>query len=49
MEQYSNTETSMLDNHVDDHVDFEIQECLSSDPQRVFSCSQVQVLVKLAV
>ena len=36
MEQYSNTETSLLDNHVDDHVDVEIQECLSSDPPKSF-------------
>lgn len=36
MEQYSNTETSMLDNCVDNHVDFEIQECLSSDPPKSF-------------
>ena len=36
MEQYSNTETSLLDNHVDDHVDVEIQECLSSEPPKSF-------------
>ena len=36
MEQFSNTETSMLDNHVDDHVDVEIQECLSSEPPKSF-------------
>ncbi len=36
MEQFSNTETSLLDNHVDDHVDVEIQECLSSDPPKSF-------------
>ena len=36
MERYSNTETSLLDNHVDDHVDVEIQECLSSDPPKSF-------------
>ena len=36
MEQYSNTETLLLDNHVDDHVDVEIQECLSSDPPKSF-------------
>ncbi len=34
MEQFSSTETSLLDNHVDDHVDVEIQECLSSDPPK---------------
>ena len=49
MEQYSNTEASLLDNHVDDHVDVEIQECLSSDPPKSFSCSPVRVLVRLAV
>ena len=36
MKQYSNTETLLLDNHVDDHVDVEIQECLSSDPPKSF-------------
>lgn len=36
MEQLSNTETSFLDNHVDDHVDVEIQECLSSNPPKSF-------------
>ena len=36
MEQYSNTEASLLDNHVDDHVDVEIQECLSSEPPKSF-------------
>lgn len=36
MEQYSNAETSLLDNHVDDHVDVEIQECLSSNPPKSF-------------
>lgn len=36
MEQYSNTETSLLDNHVDDHVDVEIQECLNSEPPKSF-------------
>ena len=36
MEQFSNTKTSLSDNHVDDHVDVEIQECLSSDPPKSF-------------
>ena len=36
MGQFSNTETSLLDNHIDDHVDVEIQECLSSDPPKSF-------------
>ena len=36
MEQLSNTETSFFDNHVDDHVDVEIQECLSSNPPKSF-------------
>lgn len=33
MEQLSNNETSLLDNHVDDHVDIEIQESI------VFFCA----------
>ena len=36
MGQFSNTEISLLDNHIDDHVDVEIQECLSSDPPKSF-------------
>ena len=36
MEQLPNIEVSILDNHVDDHVDFEIQECLSSEPPKSF-------------
>ena len=36
MEEYSNTASALLDNHVDDHVDVEIQECLSSDPPKSF-------------
>ena len=36
MGQFSNTETSLLDNHVDDHVDIEIQECLNSKPPKSF-------------
>lgn len=36
MGQFSNTETSLLDNHVDDHVDIEIQECLNSNPPKSF-------------
>lgn len=36
MEEYSNTAPALLDNHVDDHVDVEIQECLSSDPPKSF-------------
>ena len=36
MGQFSNTETPLLDNHVDDHVDIEIQECLNSKPPKSF-------------
>ena len=36
MEQLSKLETTMLDDHADDHVDVEIQECLSSNPPKSF-------------
>lgn len=36
MEQLVNIDVSVLDNHVDDHVDVEIQECLSSNPPKSF-------------
>lgn len=36
MEQLSNWETTMLDDHVDDHVDVEIQEYLSANPPKSF-------------
>ncbi len=36
MEQLSSWGTTMLDDHVDDHVDVEIKECLSVNPPKSF-------------
>ena len=36
MEQRLNTEESLLDDNIDDHVDIEIQECLNCNPPKSF-------------